>query len=81
MSTSGLSDEVAADAEDMTDPGVSPCHARGVSPPRPNKPACVILVPLLPRCLLPSGPAAMTSVSFLPAEAIHSLSCDSSASR
>ena len=70
------------DVVDATDKGVSPAQPLGVSPPLPNRPELgVILVPLLPRSLLPSGPGVMTSVSFRPAAAIHSSSCESRAFR
>lgn len=68
------------DVVDITDMGVSPPQPLGVSPPRPNRPVVgVILVPLLPRDLLPSGPGVITSVSFRPAAAIHSSSRESRA--
>lgn len=70
------------DVVDTTDMGVSPPQPFGVSPPLPNRAeAGVILVPLLPRSLLPSGPGVMTSVSFRPAAAIHSSSRASRAFR
>ena len=72
----------AVEVVDMTDMGVSPCHALGVSPPRPYRPVIgVILIPLLPRILRPSGPGVITSVSLRPAAAIHPWSCESSAFR
>ena len=84
MSTEGFSGlvVVAVDVVEDIDMGVSPPQPWGVSPPFPYGPAVgVILVPLRPRSLLPSGPGVMTSVSFLPAAAIHSESCESSAFR
>lgn len=70
------------DDVDTTDMGVSPPQPLGVSPPLPNSlEVGVILVPLFPRNLLPSGPGVMTSVSFRPAAAIHASSCESRAFR
>ena len=67
---------------EVTDMGVSPCQALGVSPPRPYRlDMGVMLVPLLPRNLRPSGPGVITSVSLRPAAAIHSWSWESSALR
>ena len=82
MSISGFSGSVRVNVVEVTDMGVSPCQALGVSPPLPYRPVIgVMLVPRLPRNLRPSGPGVITSVSLRPAAAIHSWSCDSSASR
>lgn len=81
VSTSGFSGFVEVDVIEVTDMGVSPCQAFGVSSPLPYRVIGVMLVPLLPRNLRPSGPGVITSVSLRPAAAIHPWSCDSSALR
>ena len=75
VSMSGCLFSTAGSVVDVVDIGVSPCHSLGVSMPIPWSPLMgVMLVPLLPRSLRPSGPGVMTSVNLLPAAAIHSLS-------
>ena len=71
-----------------TVPGVSApppppvVQPRGVSPAVPNRPdAGVMLTPRRPRRRRPSRPRVIASVSFWPAEAIHSASLESRALR
>ena len=73
VSMSGDSDLVVEmEVVEVTDMGVSPCQALGVSSPLPYRlDMGVMLVPLLPRNLRPSGPGVMTSLSLRPAVAIH----------